>query len=276
MEIGNPEKLIQPREHKAKVCIWGDLTVADVDALCEVDKPDERKSILSSLFGLYHGDSMESANMKDEIILDLYYYTIQFCIDNNFSKEQISAFFSIIKRTHAICTETPFGNVHQTFRYFKDMLLCHAVKRPPFSIELFSPDQVRILTEYTINTYFRHFKMYKYTFTPQVKLDLGITYEGIPVPSPPPEEEVEPETGDIELEVPQDEPEQAPTPEPQLTEAQMELRALIQRQLEEEVGKLRATMDEQLRVSDDSLQKKLAIAEGSSNRGSSKGGRKKK
>lgn len=60
-------------------------------------------------------------------------------------------------------------------------------QRPPFSIELFSPDQVKLITEYTINTYFRHFKMYKYAFTPQVKLDLGITYEGIPVPSPPPE-----------------------------------------------------------------------------------------
>ena len=71
---------------------------------------------------------MESANMKDEIILDLYYYTIQYCIDNNFSKEQTSAFFSIIKRTHAVCVETPFGNVQQTFKYFRDMLLCHAVK----------------------------------------------------------------------------------------------------------------------------------------------------
>ena len=84
--------------------------------------------ILSNLFGLYHGDSMESANMKDEIILDLYYYTIQYCIDNNFSKEQTSAFFSIIKQTHAVCVETPFGNVQQTFKYFRDMLLCHAVK----------------------------------------------------------------------------------------------------------------------------------------------------
>ena len=95
--------------------------------------------ILSNLFGLYHGDSMESANMKDEIILDLYYYTIQYCIDNNFSKEQISAFFSIIKRTHAVCVETPFGNVQQTFKYFRDMLLCHAVK---VSLTLFECDSL--------------------------------------------------------------------------------------------------------------------------------------
>lgn len=62
----------------------------------------------------------------------------------------------------------------------------------------------------------------------------------------------------------------------ELSDAQKELRALVQKQLDEEVQKLRATMDEQLKVSEDGLQKKLVTAEGSSNRGSSKGGRKKK
>ena len=42
------------------------------------------------------------------------------------------------------------------------------LQRPPHSIELFNVDEVRKLTEYTINTYFRHFKMYKYAFTPLV------------------------------------------------------------------------------------------------------------
>ena len=62
-----------------------------------------------------------------------------------------------------------------------------------------------------------------------------------------------------------------------LTDAQNELRIIIQRQLEEEVQKLRATMDDQLKVSEEGIQKKLQSAEGSSGRGSSKaGGRKKK
>ena len=84
--------------------------------------------ILSEIFGLYHGDSTEPANMKDAILLDLYFYTIQFCIDHGFSREQLSAFFSIIRRTHNVCIETPFGNLEQAFRYFRDMLLCHSVK----------------------------------------------------------------------------------------------------------------------------------------------------
>lgn len=43
-------------------------------------------------------------------------------------------------------------------------------QRPPHSIELFTPDEIRKITEYTVNTYFRHFKMYKYAFTPLVSL----------------------------------------------------------------------------------------------------------
>lgn len=112
-------------------------------------------------------------------------------------KRIVTLFFSL---------ETPFGNLDQTFSYFKDLLLCHAVnvsdkcvqiyervvlhvcinvlflrfrysvlsninqffQRPPHSIELFTPDEIRKITEYTVNTYFRHFKMYKYAFTPLV------------------------------------------------------------------------------------------------------------
>ena len=42
-------------------------------------------------------------------------------------------------------------------------------QRPPYSIDLFNPEQVRDITAYVVNTYFRHFKMYKYAFTPLVR-----------------------------------------------------------------------------------------------------------
>ncbi|CAJ0936353.1 unnamed protein product [Ranitomeya imitator] len=40
--------------------------------------------------------------------------------------------------------------------------------RPPFSIGLFSPQQLLHMSDYFVNTYFRHFKLYKYVFTPQI------------------------------------------------------------------------------------------------------------
>lgn len=45
---------------------------------------------------------------------------------------------------------------------------CLWSQRPPFSIDLFKEEQLLALADYVVNTYFRHFKLYKYVFTPQV------------------------------------------------------------------------------------------------------------
>jgi len=42
-------------------------------------------------------------NHASAVLLDLYYYTLQFARDNQFTKEQTSAFFSIVKKTHEAC-----------------------------------------------------------------------------------------------------------------------------------------------------------------------------
>lgn len=90
-------------------------------------------------------------------------------------------------------------------------------QRPPFSIDLFEEEQLLALADYVVNTYFRHFKLYKYVFTPQVlgrgprrppsfpfppcrcppqlpssssqvRLDLSLTYLGLQAPQLLPEE----------------------------------------------------------------------------------------
>ncbi|GFO26133.1 coiled-coil domain-containing protein c16orf93 homolog [Plakobranchus ocellatus] len=176
-------KINQPKSHKAKVVVWADLTVDAVDRINESLNADHIKQVLADIFEL---DNYKD-NLKTGIKMDLYFYSLQFAREQNFSPEKISAFFSIIKKVFEVCIETPYGNLDHTFQYFKDLLLCHSVNRPPYSIELFSPHEVRKISEYTINTFFRHFKMYKYAFTPMIRLDLAINYIGMP-PSPPPSE----------------------------------------------------------------------------------------
>eukprot|EP00105_Crassostrea_gigas_P019784 XP_011438393.1 PREDICTED: coiled-coil domain-containing protein 189-like [Crassostrea gigas] len=270
-------KITQPRSHKAKVCVWSDLTVNDVDRIRESLNADHIKQVLADVFNLDdHKD-----NLKTGIVMDLYFYTLQFARDNNFTKEKTSAFFSIIKKTHEVCIETPFGNLDQTFSYFKDLLLCHAVNRPPHSIELFTPDEIRKITEYTVNTYFRHFKMYKYAFTPLVRLDLSLTYTGMPETPPPSEAGETPAEIDVPMEeapeLPETEPAEAPpaepkSPEPEESKARKELRAMVQSYLTEEIKKMKLSVEEQLKATEDSLSKKIDTAEGGGNK-SGKGGR---
>lgn len=262
-----------PRDHKAKIVVWADLTVDDIDRLNESLNVDHNKQVLADIFHL----DIWRENPQQAIIMDLYYYTLQFARDNNFNREKTSTVFSIIKKTHEVCIETPFGNLEQTFKFFKELLLCHAVNRPPHSIELYSADEVRKITEYTINTYFRHFKMYKYAFTPLVRLDLSINYHGVPV-SPEPTE-----AGDGDDEAPKDTEaltedqggEAAGALEDE-SDARKELRAMIKNYLTEEIKKVKIVVEEQLQTTEETLSKKIDAAEGTSKKSPRKESAKKK
>ncbi|XP_068100225.1 cilia- and flagella-associated protein 119 [Hyperolius riggenbachi] len=163
---------------KPHICIWKDLPLRDVEKLERAESSAEVLRLLSQILHLEDHLCLPSASA----LLDLYYYTVRFCWDSGFTREQTSCLFSIVKETHATCIETSLGNMDDCYRYFKEMLLCHAVHRPPFSVALFTQQQVLHISEYILNTYFRHFKLYKYVFTPQLHLDLSISYEGLSEP----------------------------------------------------------------------------------------------
>lgn len=103
--------------------------------------------------------------------------------------------------------ETPLPNLDECHSYFRRLLLCHCVRvrahpavsfpltvprgcellpavpspvpqRPPFSIDLFSPWQAAAVEDYVQNTYFHHFKLYKFAFTPQVPEGAGASVGG--------------------------------------------------------------------------------------------------
>ncbi|XP_059270874.1 cilia- and flagella-associated protein 119 isoform X2 [Mustela nigripes] len=137
-------------------------------------------------------------------------------------------------------------------------------QRPPFSINLFREEQLLALADYVVNTYFRHFKLYKYVFTPQVRLDLSLTYVGLQPPKLLPEEETE-KGGEVEQGVsPQEEPETGvqPEPEPEPEPSRVSsLQAYIRTQMNKELRQLQQLMEEQLQASEDRLSSKLTTLE---------------
>ncbi|CAH2308285.1 Hypothetical predicted protein [Pelobates cultripes] len=151
---------------KSQVCLWRDLTVQDLDVLQKTNHIEEFHRTLSQILGIEGSVSEWHA----PILLDLFYYTWRFCQRCRFSKEQTSCLFSIVKDTHSACAGCAVGNPDDCFRHFQELLRCHAVHRPPFSVNLFTQQQIEHISGYFLNTYFRHFKLYKYVFTPQVSL----------------------------------------------------------------------------------------------------------
>lgn len=163
-------------KHKAKIISWNDINPDQVQNLMELLDLTKIKEFLADIFNLQNYQT----NLKQQIELDLFVNAVKFAQDHRFSPTQLSTFVSILKQMHETCIETPFGNMEEVFEYLKDLLICHSVDRPPYSSELYTVDEINIISQYVINTYIRHFKMYKYVFTPLVKLNLVMKYVGEP------------------------------------------------------------------------------------------------
>uniref|UniRef100_A0A8C7H8S6 Cilia and flagella associated protein 119 n=1 Tax=Oncorhynchus kisutch TaxID=8019 RepID=A0A8C7H8S6_ONCKI len=155
---------------------------------------------------------------RRRVLLELYVHTVLFCRESNFNREQTSVLLSIVKKT-------PLNNMGHCYAYCSELLLCHSVRvsfcirrvlcfghfhgqtltfhhysivfylpqRPPFSISLFSSEDVTQILKYLLNTYFRHYNLYKYIFTPQrncvvtslvLNIDTSVATCEISYPSP--------------------------------------------------------------------------------------------
>ncbi|VFV37312.1 Hypothetical predicted protein [Lynx pardinus] len=208
-----------PNSRACGASVWGGSLI-----------PSSLLRVLAELLGL--GSPEQS--LRDAIILDLFSHALIFCRQQGFSLEQTSTACALLQDLHKACVATPLGNVEECYRYFTSVLFCHGVRRPPFSINLFREEQLLALADYVVNTYFRHFKLYKYVFTPQVRLDLSLTYIGLQ----PPELWPEDETGQVSI-----------------------LRAYIKTQMSKELGQLQQLIEERLKASEERLNSKLTILE---------------
>ncbi|KAH0626363.1 hypothetical protein JD844_001305 [Phrynosoma platyrhinos] len=196
---------------------------------------------------------------------------------SNWKREEIWFSRCLKRKVHIILgasprKETPLPNVEECYNYFTELVFCHSIRRPPFSIDLFNQDQLVLITDYMINTYFRHYKLYKYAFTPQVRLDISFTYIGMPEPEPKDEETVA-EITEAGLSPLPEEPEETAVREESPTAA---LREYIATQLNQELSQLRLSVEQRLKTTEEQFNAKLVQLEKSSNagKGSAKGKKK--
>ncbi|XP_075828482.1 cilia- and flagella-associated protein 119 [Microtus pennsylvanicus] len=244
-----PPPLPQPR-----ICMWKYLDLHSMHRLEKAATVEEMREVLAELLELGYPEQ----SLRDAIILDLFSYALIFCRQQGFSLEQTSAACALLQDLHKACIATPLGNVEECYRYFTSVLFCHGVRRPPFSIDLFKEEQLLALADYVVNTYFRHFKLYKYVFTPQVRLDLSLTYMGLQLPQP---EEKEGEEAVEQAATPQEqEPETEIQPEQQPSEVCI-LQTYIKTQLSKELRQLQQLVEERLKESEERLSSKLAALE---------------
>ncbi|KAJ9455935.1 hypothetical protein DIPPA_22732 [Diplonema papillatum] len=64
----------------------------------------------------------------------------------------------------------------ESMALLEKQLANHSVQRPPRSIQVFDIAEVRAIHQYVIATYFRHYKLYLYCFTPPMQLCLKASH----------------------------------------------------------------------------------------------------
>lgn len=155
------------------ICTWIDFSLTDIEGFLALSccNREGLKLELCRKLGL------KSAK-DDAIELDMYIYAFLFGIRQEFSAAQLSTLLAIVKRLHTKCVSTVFDNQSVCLHYFQQMMVQHSVRRPPFSVCIFSPNEVKKISEYVLNTYFKHFKLYKYAFTKKVRLNIALSYAG--------------------------------------------------------------------------------------------------
>ena len=119
--------------------LYADLQPEGLAALDAAETDDAARAVLAELLG------MQQPGLRQEVLLELYMNGLSFARKMNFSVEKTSTFFSIIKRNHEEMTEA-FLPPDRSWEYFKSLIECHSVQRPPHSVGIFTPVSYTHLT----------------------------------------------------------------------------------------------------------------------------------
>jgi hypothetical protein len=121
---------------------------------------------------------------QEKVLLDMYIHLIRFAQGMGFNPEKVSTLVGIVAQSHQANVATRATNL-QAYKDFEARLVAHSVHRPPFSAQVFSLVDGKAITDYMLNSYFRHYKLYQYAFTPKQTAEVKTVVFATPHNVPP-------------------------------------------------------------------------------------------
>jgi len=114
---------------------------------------------------------------RQDILLDFHFYNYAFCKKLGFGPTKISTFLSIMKDTidKDFSQHDAVNTIKASFEQLKKTLLMHCIERPPWSVGIFQPEDLQLLSDFVLNGYYRQFRLYKYLFTRRVQVEFTQT-----------------------------------------------------------------------------------------------------
>ena len=106
------------------------------------------------------------AAQQQQVALDLFFHLILKCREHQLTPEKTSAAVGIVARTHSESMRRVLS-LEASYALFGQLLQLHAVHRPPFAAAVLTIEDAKVLTDFFLGTYYRHYKLYLYAFTPR-------------------------------------------------------------------------------------------------------------
>lgn len=94
---------------------------------------------------------------------------LKFCLDSSFSNERISTFLTVMDVVLRRMTEEHLHS-DSGFKLMSKLLAQHSLHRPPFSIAVFSENDIEEIKKYSLTSFFKHYSLYEFAFKPRVEL----------------------------------------------------------------------------------------------------------
>ncbi|XP_022807450.1 uncharacterized protein C10orf107 homolog isoform X3 [Stylophora pistillata] len=186
-----PEILVIKEEEDKESLAWKVLSEEQTQTLKELTV-HELEVKLAELLSIenYH------ISLPEACVLDYYVAGFWFAKEQNFTLQQISAFFTLLKEMLDNVKEKQFSLV-DSIQKFKSLLAGIGVENCALNggLECFDVNQAKLITDYFTDSLFQHYKLYQFLFTqkPQEEVVISELEVEVPplasIPFPPPLDE---------------------------------------------------------------------------------------
>ena len=163
--------MVSERSNVKEISLVGvDFPIGVVSQLKDL-KGDELRNGLAGQLGI----SFNEGNLKHDILLDYLSFLVNLARKHSFTPEKTSALLAIGNRNHESSVNSML-TLEKSLANLKDLLLRHSIHRPPYSVGIFTLQELEAIVEYMAETYYRHYKLYQFTFVSEVRTNVLQTH----------------------------------------------------------------------------------------------------
>lgn len=178
-EIDRATLILHDLEIKTQPVAFTDIPRAEMQALQANTSREEILTSLQKIMKLKVKDGF-----KGEVLAEFHFQNFMFCQRQGFGPEKASALLSLMRVLHSQTVPKKGSNVQEASELLEELLARHSRQLPPFSVGIFSQEDVSIIRSFVTRSFLRRFKMFQFMYKQQQDLHLCTVARGV-VPQVP-------------------------------------------------------------------------------------------